>query len=548
MDRVISAMKNKVHHRSAVVLFQWEKHSNQECKHVALLHPDPYIQSTLTIKNILHQVEAGKQPNLLNSLDLELVFYHTEVDQSRYSLYSQELQRLHQYIVELQEAKQSESVLQQLATYMAVLIGESNPLTADLLHQSANTSKIVKQLEFMEFFQTNFPKGTIPIKMHMVEDHAVQWARSTHVGFGLLGEQGVESIHAKFNYLARAYSAIKGKGNNPELLTSFRMSDWSIFVNGFDGKSIIVAISGPRPENTKVKDFKAKVKEKTGVDIPYQRLLYSGKDLEDEKCLSDYPPLGNQSQVQLVSRLLGGTSRVVDPSIRRSKGPCMLTFTEYDTPECVILPCNHIIHPDELMATCQNEVFDNRKWEIRCFQPGCSTEWPLSFVAKCGATRKELELLEKGLSENHCNLNPAADIRQCPGCHSYCERVDPSNARARCWQCTKKTGKAYDFCWDCFGQWIGDHKCPIAGVIKTLSSAPEKDINGVKCPSIRACPKCNSLIEHKDRCKHMVCNLLSCKQEFCFVCLRPKVSGSWQCGAFNTKCDTAPRQKRLSTR
>ena len=41
----------------------------------------------------------------------------------------------------------------------------------------------------MEFFRTNFPKGTIPIKMHMVEDHAVQWARSTHVGFGLLGER-----------------------------------------------------------------------------------------------------------------------------------------------------------------------------------------------------------------------------------------------------------------------------------------------------------------------------------------------------------------------
>ncbi|KAL5468733.1 hypothetical protein EMCRGX_G029843 [Ephydatia muelleri] len=266
-----------------------------------------------------------------HSLDLELAFYHTEVDQSRYSLYSQELQRLHQYKVELQEAKQSESVLQQLATYMAVLIGESNPLTADLLHQSANTSKIVKQLEtkiaastavvtrefplnegpfvkeldmalqsigvhrqqyfggtfvgnhvhktlklpnintlcsaicklaesslpqqsemvatrtmiflnafskfakchsiydqnfideaqvheleqsvqeFMELFRTNFPKGTIPIKMHMVEDHAVQWARSTHVGFGLLGEQGAESVHAKFNNLARAYSAIKGK-------------------------------------------------------------------------------------------------------------------------------------------------------------------------------------------------------------------------------------------------------------------------------------------------------------------------------------------------
>eukprot|EP00731_Ephydatia_muelleri_P038792 Em0911g3a len=109
------------------------------------------------IPDLILKVESGKQPNsfiivsanpsltsLLNSLDLELAFYHTEVDQS---LYSQELQSLHQYKVELQEAKQSESVLQQFATYMAVLIGESNPLTADLLHQSANTSKIVKQLE-----------------------------------------------------------------------------------------------------------------------------------------------------------------------------------------------------------------------------------------------------------------------------------------------------------------------------------------------------------------------------------------------------------------
>eukprot|EP00731_Ephydatia_muelleri_P010746 Em0005g1332a len=332
--------KEQVEHLQGMTWRIWQRLS----QHVAMLHPDPYIQSTLTIKNILHQVESGKQPNsfiiasvnpsltsLLNSLDLELAFYHTEVDQSRYSLYSQELQRLHQYKVELQEAKQSESVLQQLATYMAVLIGESNPLTADLLHQSANTSKIVKQLEtkiaastavvtrefplnegpfvkeldmalqsigvhrqqyfggtfvgnhvhktlklpnintlcsaicklaesslpqqsemvatrtmiflnafskfakchsiydqnfideaqvheleqsvqeFMELFRTNFPKGTIPIKMHMVEDHAVQWARSTHVGFGLLGEQGAESVHAKFNNLARAYSAIKGK-------------------------------------------------------------------------------------------------------------------------------------------------------------------------------------------------------------------------------------------------------------------------------------------------------------------------------------------------
>ena len=31
-----------------------------------------------------------------------------------------------------------------------------------------------------------------------MEDHAVQWAAAYHVGYGLLGEQGAESIHAKF--------------------------------------------------------------------------------------------------------------------------------------------------------------------------------------------------------------------------------------------------------------------------------------------------------------------------------------------------------------
>ena len=40
--------------------------------------------------------------------------------------------------------------------------------------------------------------------MHMLQDHATEWVRLTHVGFGLLGEQGAESIHAKFNSLGRA--------------------------------------------------------------------------------------------------------------------------------------------------------------------------------------------------------------------------------------------------------------------------------------------------------------------------------------------------------
>eukprot|EP00731_Ephydatia_muelleri_P028813 Em0020g457a len=48
--------------------------------------------------------------------------------------------------------------------------------------------------QFMAYFRKSFPEATVPIKMHILEDHATTWANSTHVGFGLLGEQGAESM------------------------------------------------------------------------------------------------------------------------------------------------------------------------------------------------------------------------------------------------------------------------------------------------------------------------------------------------------------------
>lgn len=45
-------------------------------------------------------------------------------------------------------------------------------------------------------------------KMHMFEEHVIPWLKKYGVGFGLLGEQGVESIHALFNSLGRTYKSI----------------------------------------------------------------------------------------------------------------------------------------------------------------------------------------------------------------------------------------------------------------------------------------------------------------------------------------------------
>ena len=59
-----------------------------------------------------------------------------------------------------------------------------------------------------QFLLAQFPHATVLPKMHMLEEHAVPWLKKWHVGFGLLGEQGVESIHKHFNTLGKTHSNI----------------------------------------------------------------------------------------------------------------------------------------------------------------------------------------------------------------------------------------------------------------------------------------------------------------------------------------------------
>ncbi len=69
--------------------------------------------------------------------------------------------------------------------------------------------KIQKAIDnFMEYYRTNFPESSIPFKFHLLEDHAVEWLSKYPFGFGLLGEQGAESVHAVMNRLKRNYTAM----------------------------------------------------------------------------------------------------------------------------------------------------------------------------------------------------------------------------------------------------------------------------------------------------------------------------------------------------
>ena len=63
--------------------------------------------------------------------------------------------------------------------------------------------------EFMSYYRTTFPEATVLPKMHILEDHVVDWIRKWEIGSGLMGEQGAESIHAHLNLLEAQFRGIR---------------------------------------------------------------------------------------------------------------------------------------------------------------------------------------------------------------------------------------------------------------------------------------------------------------------------------------------------
>eukprot|EP00731_Ephydatia_muelleri_P013794 Em0007g1104a len=304
---------------------------------------------TEPIFNIPIEQVYGLLEDECHAFDLELALLSSEEAHSSFDTYSQELQMLRSLQSELKQAEEAYAVLQQMTTYVSLVIGEKDPVTADFfvqceekkkylgkleaevakskaivekgfskkegpfvkalddalqsigvhrqqyfggafvgnhVHQAlkeCNIQKLCRSLcetaknklphrstqaehrteilvkafsmfarchniydhnfideiqahaleeavgEFMTFFRESFPQATVPIKMHLLDNHAVPWAKSFHVGFGLLGEQRAESIHAKFTRLSLSYTAITDKSTYYERFKLLVLSSFYTF-------------------------------------------------------------------------------------------------------------------------------------------------------------------------------------------------------------------------------------------------------------------------------------------------------------------------------
>ncbi len=79
------------------------------------------------------------------------------------------------------------------------------------------------------------------------------------------------------------------------------MSTKQIFVKTLTGQTITLDVS----DTDKIKDIKNKIQSKQQIPWEQQRLIFSGKELDDEKNILDYD-IDKGSTLHLVIRLKGG--------------------------------------------------------------------------------------------------------------------------------------------------------------------------------------------------------------------------------------------------
>ena len=85
-----------------------------------------------------------------------------------------------------------------------------NSISDDLPKSDEDIRTIKRSVDtYLRYYRSKFPQVRLTLKQHLLEDHCIEWLKRTKMGFGLMGEQGVESIHHKMNDICSYMRGIK---------------------------------------------------------------------------------------------------------------------------------------------------------------------------------------------------------------------------------------------------------------------------------------------------------------------------------------------------
>lgn len=329
------------------------------------------------------------------------------------------------------------------------------------------------------------------------------------------------------------------------------IDNWSIVIVNIDGGLIPVKVAENESDflKTTVKELREKIFAKAQLNS--MRLTFAGQQLEDfapgssaEKTLEDYN-VQRKSTINVIARIHGGSERVPPPPQAVDKEhPATNDFSVFFTnepdaiygysdpgdPKRVKMSCGHGVDPSNLTNYCRAKLKDNI-FKFTCPaivekpNKACGKEWTYPDIRKAALLNDdEMKYFEYKMSE--IAAMQFIDMKECPGCCSYVERIDTQNLRVHCPICTKAKGKTWDFCWHCLKEWSGPStsnvKCGNPSCmhpeLPALKEAPTITLYGKEIPNRRACPTCGKVLEHKQEgCKMITCP--RCQKEFCFICL-----------------------------
>jgi len=280
-------------------------------------------------------------------------------------------------------------------------------------------------------------------------------------------------------------------------------------------------------------------------------LNFAGLAMEDHNSMDLYFAKFGPKDALVIEQTKARLQEGSHPGLVVSFERCCITRDDDESEARAKMPCGHVISVEGMTGFMRSQLANNVIYQILCpsKKPNgqdCQEPWEYELCREVGVfTGEECKEFEGKLGRNYAKKEMST--QECVTCKSYLAR-ETKELMTKCLYCEIKN-QGFAFCWTCKRKWNGSDRMTCGYVdcgstADILQKCTTKTIDfGCKItdvPIYRRCPWClTQVIEHRSECKHMKC---LCKKEFCFVCLKKKVDGSWQCGSAGSECSVAPRQ------